>query len=104
MTAQPIVAIRAPPRYAGLRRPIRSEIPPNSGLETAQQISMTEQTVAAAFGSRPNRAFRTGAPQRPVKVMIGPERPPCSTRISHEFLKEKTLFSAFRTPAAVALS
>ena len=65
---------------------------------------MIELMVAAALGSSPKRAFRNGAPQSPVKVMIGPTMPPCAIRISHVLLKEKTLRRLLKIPLSVALS
>ena len=81
-----------------------SEKPPKTGLATAQQIIMTELMVAAAFGSNPKRALRKGAPQRPVKVMIGPTMPPWAIRISQVFRNTKTPRIPSQMLASVAFS
>src|SRR5437773_5198639 len=82
MAAQPMALPTAPPRYNGLRRWIRSDRYPKSGLAAAQHTIMAEQTMDARVAGRSKRWRRYGGPHRPVKDSIAPTSPPCARKIS----------------------
>ena len=68
-----------------MRRPIRSERCPASGLATAQQTIITEHTVAASVDASVKRRVKYAGPHSPVNDNIAPTKPPCARKISQVF-------------------
>src|SRR2546428_5833987 len=73
-----------------------SEKCPASGLATAQQMIITEQTADASVAVSANRCLRYAGPQSPVNDSIAPTKPPCARKIS-QVLRYVKIFGKSRT-------